>query len=367
MAGWGRIIFGESEFRPSCGVVIDMKRLRWLAAARLSLSAWCVSACCGSSTTETIPPMPTATVVITANTDTDLRLIPAAAGMRPVPVPRGGGSIVLPAGAWRLECSGLDIPPVAVPAFALSPGDLHVVVSPTRAGNEEFAAIPAGPCLIGDRLGVGQPAERPARVVQVPEFQLGRYEVTNEQYAAFLTAVAVDYSAEQLDRWLDLNNRKCRIRRGAQGRFETDAARLPVVTVSWAGANAYCAWRTQRDRGVYRLPTQIEWEKAARGPNSSVYSYGDVYRPNAANQESGRIESVGSHAASPWGLFDLTGNAFEWTADRVAVGSTAEERAVLRGGSFVLDGIFLRNAFRMLLRPTVRADDVGFRVVREVQ
>lgn len=306
------------------------------------------------------PAWPLVRVHVEPSPDRALRLVPADARFAPRTLGPAGGSIVLPAGAWWVECED-GAPAVAVPAFENADG-LSV---PTRAappGDDEFATIPAGPASIGDRLGVGQPDERPVRIVDLPTYQLGRHEVTNAQYAAFLTANA---SAIDPDGCLDLRNRKCRIAARDDGTFVTDAPRLPAVTVSWKGAQAYCTWRSGLDPAhSYRLPTEDEWEKAARGPGSHVFSYGDVYTPGAANQESGQIAPVGTFPPNAWGLFDLTGNAFEWTADGEEGVDTAPRR-YLRGGSFVLDGIFLRNSFRMLLRPTVRADDVGFRVLRE--
>lgn len=161
--------------------------------------------------------------------------------------------------------------------------------------------------------------------------------------------------------------------------FTTDAPDLPVVKVSHTGALAYCAFLTRTTGVVHRLPTETEWEKAARGPGSRVYAYGDTCTTAAANQESGRLRAVGSFPPNGFGLFDMTGNAFEWTADvyrRTAYGPAAADARndavaapdglrVLRGGSFVLDGIFVRNSMRMRLRPDVLADDVGFRVLRE--
>ncbi|MEO0477881.1 MAG: SUMF1/EgtB/PvdO family nonheme iron enzyme [Planctomycetota bacterium] len=282
----------------------------------------------------------------------------------PIEVAADGGEFHLPEGAWRLRSTNprAEVAPIPVPAFVER--SITVRLGPARSNDEEFRSIPAGPALIGDRLGVGQPDERPVRIVEVPEFQIGRYEVTNAQFVEFLNGVEDRAAIEGL---VDLRSRKCRIRRGDEGRFVTDAPDLPVVTISFEGARAYCAFRAELDDGaVYRLPTEVEWEKAARGPSSLVFSYGDVYTPSAANQESGRLREVGAFQPNEWGLHDMTGNAFEWTSDLEDVGdSGASPRVYLRGGSFVLDGIFLRNAFRMMLRPTVRADDVGFRVVRE--
>jgi formylglycine-generating enzyme required for sulfatase activity len=276
-------------------------------------------------------------------------------------------------GAYVVRSLGSD-PAVAVPAplfaAALPEGStlrVRIEAPPATARTDpDFAFVPAGPAVIGDTLGIGQEDERPARIALVPAFWLGRCEVTNAEYAAFLNAVApvVD------PRWLAFDSRKCLVTRdAAAGTWTTTEPKLPVVTVSLAGATAYCEWRTRATGVRHRLPTEVEWEKAARGPASFVFAYGNVYRRHAANQESGALRAVAQHARDGFGLHDLTGNAFEWTSDpwRPGPGNIAapEGFQVLRGGSFVLDGVYLRNSFRMRQRPDVRTDDIGFRVARD--
>ena len=242
---------------------------------------------------------------------------------------------------------------------------IRIEMPPTAAARlgPDFAFVPAGPALIGDELGVGQEDERPVRVVDVSAFAIGRREVTNGEYAAFLGAVATVDSA-----WCAFDSKKCRLAHDEAGRWSSSAAHLPVVTVSLAGAKAYCEWLTRARGVVHRLPTEIEWEKAARGPESFVFGYGNIYRRYAANQESGSLREGARGPANGFGLFDMTGNAFEWTSDAFQAHGpfgAASGFQVLRGGSFILDGMYLRNSFRMRQRPDVRADDIGFRVVRE--
>ena len=231
---------------------------------------------------------------------------------------------------------------------------------------EGWCWIPEGGSVQGDTIGVGQEDERPARLVRLPAFWLAKFEATNAEYAAFLNDVgAAD------EKWLNLESHKCMIKREG-GRFASTEPRLPVVTVSWHGAQAYCAWLTKKTGRAHRLPTEAEWEKAARGPESFMYAYGNVYTQKKANQESGRICAVGSFAPNGFGLQDMTGNVFEWVKDSYDRHLYAHpdrpepsEYHVLRGGSFVLDGVYLRNPFRMRYRPGVQADDIGFRVLRE--
>jgi formylglycine-generating enzyme required for sulfatase activity len=187
-------------------------------------------------------------------------------------------------------------------------------------------------------------------------------EVTNEEYTGFLNA-----AGQTEPGWLDLASRQCKIKKTDAG-FTTDAPRLPVVTVTFAGAEAFCRWKSKKTGWLCRLPTESEWEKAARGPESYVYAYGNVYEPDEANQESGRLLPVQSFSPNGFGLYDMTGNAFEWVAGRYAWSPADPPNPythVLRGGSFVLDGMYLRNSFRMRQSPTVMTDDIGFRAVYE--
>lgn len=252
-----------------------------------------------------------------------------------------------------------------VPLFASTlPDDraIELTVRTPPPQDPDFAFVPEGPTVIGDTLGIGQEDERPARIERVAAFFLARTEVTNADYAAFLTAVSTRVDPA----WAAFDSKKFRCTRAADGTWSTDAPELPVVTISHPGALAYCVWRTEVTGQRHRLPTEIEWEKAARGPCSSVYDYGNVYTRRAANQESGTLRPVAQFPATGFGTHDLTGNAFEWTADRYPSRDPRDVFFVLRGGSFVLDGMYLRNSFRMRQRPDTRTDDFGFRVVREV-
>lgn len=264
------------------------------------------------------------------------------------------GVIEMAVPAWF---DGLDCP-------AESPvPELHITIKKPPLGDDHWRWIPDGPALVGDVLGIGQEDERPARIESIRGFWLAQSEVTNEEYAEFLNHLSrVD------DQWIDLPSQKCRIKQ-RDDRFVTDAPTLPVVTVTRAGADAYCCWLSEQTGLNCRLPREAEWEKAARGKGSTVFSYGNVYRRDAANQESGQLLPVGSFEPNGYGLYDMTGNVFEWVADEYRRSDPHMDLQgmthVLRGGSFVLDGTYLRNSFRMRQSPTVMADDIGFRVARD--
>lgn len=248
---------------------------------------------------------------------------------------------------------------------------------------DQWSHIPAGPAVIGDVIGLGRDEERPARIEHVDAFLIGRYEVSNQQYADFLN------DQERIeDHWLDLKSRKCLIllndspktaipkeakdasniatltsaRR--QPKFVTQGPSKPVVMVSREGALKYCEWLTRKTGVVHRLATEVEWEKAARGPESFLYAYGNICRISAANQESGHLRDSGQFAHNGFGLFDMTGNCFEWVSGDYS--TSTKLTGLLRGGSFIFDGIYNRTSFRMRQAPTVMTDDIGFRVVREI-
>ena len=323
-----------------------------------------------------LPPRELRRVVVHNPTGRAVRLYTVVRDGFAAPRTLGSGrelSLRLPPGRYALSVD--DEPPrFAVPLprreLGFEPaGVTEVTVSAAPTTEPGFCWIPPGPAVRGDALGVGQEDERPLSTPATDGFWLATYETSNAQFVRFLND-----TAEVDPTWLDLDGAKCRIQRnGPDQPFATDAPDLPVVTVSWAGAVAYCRWRTATAGTRHRLPTETEWEKAARGPGQRVYAYGDTCDTEAANQESGRLREVGRYQANGFGLHDMTANAFEWCADAYVRGAYAGERApageaefrVLRGGSYVLDGIFCRNAMRMRLRPTVRADDVGFRVLRE--
>ena len=277
--------------------------------------------------------------------------------------------IELDSGFYLLRSSDRSVQ-YPVPAIApfVPNNRLTIHIEPPPQLESGWCWIPPGPSIIGDTLGVGREDERPARIVDLPGFWLGEKEVTNRQYADFLSSQkTIDES------WIDLRSRKCLIQKTAGGKYTVDSAingagEMPVVMVSLSGALAYCDWLSSETGRTIRLPSELEWEKAARGPESFVYSYGNIYYQSRANQESGKLKPVGSYQPNSFGLYDMTGNVFEWMSNKADL--TKAETTLnhsLRGGSFVLDGMYLRNSFRMRQSPTVMTDDIGFRIARDAQ
>lgn len=217
----------------------------------------------------------------------------------------------------------------------------------------ELAEIPAGPFTMG-RDG-GPDDESPAHQVDLPTFYIEIFEVTNAQFAAFVNDTGYITEAES---------------GGGSGwqAYTEGKDNHPVVKVSWNDAVAYCEWAGRR------LPTEAEWEKAARGPEGFLYPWGNNWNPDNANvKEAGYrgTTPVGIFAAgaSPYGLFDMGGNVWEWTADwyqpypgnTVADPFYGEEFRVLRGGGWFDEPDQVLATNRSSTSPTAANDDIGFR------
>ena len=245
-------------------------------------------------------------------------------------------------------------------------------------GSFDLVTIPAGDAVLGDEEG---DANEVRKVLYIPAFRIMRHEVTNGQFADFVGASGHVTDAEHGQAayvWTD----KWRIVAGAQWRHphgpdDTVEGRRshPVIQVSARDADAFCAHYGMR------LPSEDEWEYAARGPDGWRYPWGnDAPRQStgrranfgtiqccAADDADGylRTAPVGSYpgGVSPFGLHDMAGNVWEWTS------SSFPGRAnfrVLRGGGWGNNPYCLRTAYRHGNRPTTSLDMVGFRCVADV-
>ncbi len=174
----------------------------------------------------------------------------------------------------------------------------------------DMIVIPAGPFTMGDDSGPGD--ERPAHQVDLAAYRIDRTPVTNAQFAAFLeTTGPVDTRGRRL---FDFDDADARIHR-IDGKWMADPGfeQHPVVEPSWFGAYAYCAWLGRR------LPTEAEWEKAARGVDGRRYPWGNEAPDRTRAQfAAGWNETapVGSFiaGASPYGVLDLAGNVWQWVS-----------------------------------------------------
>jgi iron(II)-dependent oxidoreductase len=179
-----------------------------------------------------------------------------------------------------------------------------------REAAEEMIRIPGGPFLMGSDDGPED--ERPRHRVDVPAFSIDRTPVTNRDFAAFLNSHGIQ--GPRGEKYYDAGDSDARIhRRGDKWAADPGFENHPVVEASWHGALAYC-------RGLHkRLPTEAEWEKAARGTDARKYPWGNEPPDSSRAQfQAGwhGTRAVGSFpgGASPFGVLDMAGNAWEWVS-----------------------------------------------------
>ena len=179
------------------------------------------------------------------------------------------------------------------------------------AQDADMAQVPAGEFLMG--ANDGPPDERPAHRVELGRFEIDRLPVTNRDYAEFLNAFALEGGrGGKRYRRYDDDDADARIHRVA-GRWRADPGfeHHPVNEVPWPGARDYCAWRGKR------LPTEAEWEKAARGTDGRRFPWGmtapgaNRARFNAPWNQTAPVEAYPA-GASPYGVLDMAGNLWEW-------------------------------------------------------
>lgn len=182
--------------------------------------------------------------------------------------------------------------------------------APHHAVPDSWVAVPAGEFTMGRNDGPAD--ERPAHRILLSDFRIDRLPVTNLDFAYFLNAVG-PVTVGGLRRY-DVDDSDARIHRQS-GRWKADPGyeAHPAVEVSWVGARDYCRWRNAR------LPTEAEWEKAARSTDVRLYPWGNT----APDSSRARYESafnatapVTAHpaGASPYGAIDMAGNAWEWVS-----------------------------------------------------
>ena len=234
----------------------------------------------------------------------------------------------------------------------------------TAIDDSEMVLVPAGPFLYGSREDdpEAHSDEKPQRVIDLPAFYMDVFPVTNRQYCEFLNQKRPDN--DTLAKWIKLtgssSGEKCRITRGLNGYIvEKGRERHPVIYVSWHGAEAYAMWAGKR------LPSEEEWEKAARGTEGAKYPWGNEFDSSLCNTRESGIGGTSQvdkfpEGRSPYGCLDMAGNVWEWTDSWFG---KKEKYRVLRGGSWDDTWYTARCAYRDWNNPGYRDDD-GFRCAR---
>jgi len=240
--------------------------------------------------------------------------------------------------------------------------------------SNEMVLIPAGKFIMGSdevdasgksqEFGFNEPLylnEQPRREIELPAYYMDKYEVSNRQFVEYLRALG-KYSEQDITNLTE--------------RLQMQEDNLPVRNITWYKADEYCRFVGKR------LPTEAEWEKAARGTDGREYPWGNDWNPEYVNKGQGEADvmPVGSleKGKSPYGIFDMAGNVMEWTADwyeaypgaKYISPNYGNKRKVARGGSwggvghYVIPHYF-RTAYRFNFEPDQAFNDVGFRCAKD--
>jgi formylglycine-generating enzyme required for sulfatase activity len=271
----------------------------------------------------------------------------------------------------------------------------RLLPSMVNDGYGDYVYVPAGAFKMGDNFGDGESRERPVHIVELDAFYIGKYEMTNGEWKKFLNDPGYDdpkvwpggrvVPKDENPYWNDAQN---------HGGGTPDSDSYPALSVNWDSAVAYCKWLSAKTGKKYRLPTESEWEKAARGADQRRYPWGNEIDPSYANfinfNRSNTTAPVGSYDgrkrgelqtnsnASPFGAYDMAGNVLEWCSDwydrdyysvsprKNPKGPDKGGYRVLRGGMFVAEAFDLRSYARSAAWPSFQGYRmVGFRCVRE--
>lgn len=287
----------------------------------------------------------------------------------------------LPIGSYQLSFRRDRDAPTVVPVLLGRGAREHVslhYVEPARIG-EAFVYVPAGKAVIG-----GDPVAHGAfdrKILDIPGFAIGRFPVTCDEYLAFLDDLArtdLEAAMRHVPRaraadghWWSYDREERRFRypdRSPGG--HAWVGNLAVNGVSFRDAQAFVSWRRQKTGEPVRLPTELEWEKAARGTDGRFFPWGDHFDPTFCKMKASRDtpypepEPVGSFPVdtSPYGARDMAGGVRELCSSAFE----SEPGPVMRGGCWHDTGLFCRVAFRHLTQPEFVNSGLGFRLAKDI-
>jgi len=264
-------------------------------------------------------------------------------------------------------------------------------------GHGDYLLVSSGAFRMGDNFGDGEARERPVHVVELDAYYIARVEMTNGEWKKFRDDAGYDdpkfwpggrvVPKTQIPYWTQANN---------HGGATPNTDDYPVLGVNWDAAVAYTNWLSAKTGKKYRLPTEAEWEKAARGTDQRKYPWGNAIDRTYANfvgaqpfdtgqlvgyYDGSKRGELQTHSnASPYGALDMAGNIMEWCADwysrdyyavsprKNPKGPDAGAYRVVRGGTFFMEAFDLRSYARSAAWPSFQAHRmVGFRAVRDIE
>ena len=234
----------------------------------------------------------------------------------------------------------------------------------TEPPDIEWVDIPAGEFQMGDNFNLGRPDERPVHTVYLDAYKISKYEVTWAQYLYFCEKTG----------------------RIKPDKLESDTtwgkSNYPVTNVNWYDAVAFCEWLSMRTGNNIHLPTEAQWEKAARGTDQRKYPWGNS-EPTCEHTNFSQCtyskSPVGSYPAgvSPYGIHDMAGNVLEWCLDRYSSdyysnsplnnpqGPDSGHSHVYRGGCYGNVAFNIRTTFRLHVAPETSSHNIGIRLAMD--
>lgn len=206
--------------------------------------------------------------------------------------------------------------------------------------SEDAVIVPEGEFIMGSDIGAED--EIPEKRIFLKAFYIDKFEVTNDAYRQFIQ----ETKHREPKNWM------------AYG-YKEEEKDYPVIFVDYNDASGYCKWRGKR------LPTEEEWEKAARGIDGRIYPWGNEFYASKANTSLSSIvgtikTGMYEEGKSPYGAYDMAGNVWEWTASNYS-----ENRKVVKGGSWGLSHRFARTFSRVGYKPDTRINNIGFRCAKD--
>jgi formylglycine-generating enzyme required for sulfatase activity/predicted MPP superfamily phosphohydrolase len=262
-------------------------------------------------------------------------------------------------------------------------GNLLGVFGDDRFDKYEMVEVPEGPFIMGSNENEGHEVERPAREIWLDTFWIGKNLVTNGEFKEFVD----DRGYETEKFWTPEGLRLLKEGNISEAKYwnhrDFNKANLPVVGVSWYEADAFCRWLSEKKGKNYRLPTEAEWEKAARGTDGRTWPWGDEFESDFCNSIACGLHTpspvgIFPKGESPYGCLDMAGNVWEWCQDWFAEkyyekGSKSNPKGprrgdirVMRGGGWFDDRDYCRCAYRNIDHPAFRYYYFGFRLVRSL-
>jgi formylglycine-generating enzyme required for sulfatase activity len=326
----------------------------WITGAAVLLSALGIGgySILGGGTPEPTSTSPPTLPVAVANAPTETEMPPTETDI-PTDTPK-------PTETPLDEPEDTPVPDTPTPTEIPSPTPLPQLW--TDEFGVEMVLIPAGTFLMGSNSH--EDNSYPAHTKETGEYYIDKYEVTNNSYQKCVQAGAC-----QLPRSSGSKTR-------ANYYESSDYNFYPVIWVSWDDAVSYCEWRGGR------LPTEAEWEKAARSDDARTYPWGDEVGTECVEANyweyngCGDTRAIGSTLGeSPYGVFEMAGNVWEWVQDDYiaypggragAIASSDIGNKVIRGGSWTERDETIKTTYRGSARPKTDANDIGFRCVVDV-